>query len=86
MMGEPSSNRDTLSEGEASGELSPIANVAANCPVAGPIPRPCDVAITQALHLFWEHGYDATSLSQLKTLWDSVRIPGPASADVKHNA
>ncbi|WP_341524094.1 TetR/AcrR family transcriptional regulator [Pseudomonas sp. G.S.17] len=25
-----------------------------------------DVAITQALHLFWEHGYDATSLSQLK--------------------
>lgn len=25
-----------------------------------------DVAITQALHLFWEHGYDATSLNQLK--------------------
>jgi len=25
-----------------------------------------DVAITQALHLFWEHGFDATSLSQLK--------------------
>ncbi|GAB0064498.1 hypothetical protein IBA8402_02590 [Pseudomonas syringae] len=25
-----------------------------------------DLAITQALHLFWEHGYDATSLSQLK--------------------
>ncbi|MEN1835648.1 TetR/AcrR family transcriptional regulator [Pseudomonas lijiangensis] len=25
-----------------------------------------DEAITQALHLFWEHGYDATSLSQLK--------------------
>lgn len=25
-----------------------------------------DVAITQALHLFWEHGYDATSLAQLK--------------------
>lgn len=25
-----------------------------------------DMAITQALHLFWEHGYDATSLSQLK--------------------
>lgn len=25
-----------------------------------------DVAITQALHLFWEYGYDATSLSQLK--------------------
>lgn len=25
-----------------------------------------DAAITQALHLFWEHGYDATSLSQLK--------------------
>lgn len=25
-----------------------------------------DVAITQAMHLFWQHGYDATSLSQLK--------------------
>lgn len=25
-----------------------------------------DEAITQAMHLFWEHGYDATSLSQLK--------------------
>lgn len=25
-----------------------------------------DLAVTQALHLFWEHGYDATSLSQLK--------------------
>lgn len=25
-----------------------------------------DVAVAQALHLFWEHGYDATSLSQLK--------------------
>lgn len=25
-----------------------------------------DVAITEALHLFWEHGFDATSLSQLK--------------------
>lgn len=25
-----------------------------------------DVAITQAMHLFWEHGYDATSLTQLK--------------------
>jgi AcrR family transcriptional regulator len=25
-----------------------------------------DLAITQAMHLFWEHGYDATSLSQLK--------------------
>lgn len=25
-----------------------------------------DEAITQALHLFWEHGYDATSLNQLK--------------------
>lgn len=25
-----------------------------------------DEAITQALHLFWQHGYDATSLSQLK--------------------
>jgi AcrR family transcriptional regulator len=31
-------------------------------------PRTFDrgVAITQALHLFWEHGYDATSLSLLK--------------------
>ena len=26
-----------------------------------------DVAITQALHLFWQYGYDATSLSQLKS-------------------
>lgn len=26
-----------------------------------------DAAITQAMHLFWEHGYDSTSLSQLKT-------------------
>lgn len=26
-----------------------------------------DMAVTQALHLFWQHGYDATSLSQLKT-------------------
>ena len=25
-----------------------------------------DVAVVQAMHLFWEHGYDATSLSQLK--------------------
>lgn len=25
-----------------------------------------EVAITEALHLFWEHGYDSTSLSQLK--------------------
>jgi AcrR family transcriptional regulator len=25
-----------------------------------------DVAIIQAMHLFWAHGYDATSLSQLK--------------------
>ncbi|MEE4945515.1 TetR/AcrR family transcriptional regulator [Pseudomonas alliivorans] len=25
-----------------------------------------DAAINQAMHLFWEHGYDATSLSQLK--------------------
>lgn len=25
-----------------------------------------DRAITEAMHLFWEHGYDATSLSQLK--------------------
>lgn len=26
-----------------------------------------DVAITEAMHLFWEHGYVSTSLSQLKT-------------------
>ena len=25
-----------------------------------------DAAITQAMHLFWQHGYDSTSLSQLK--------------------
>ncbi|QHI97416.1 TetR family transcriptional regulator [Xylophilus rhododendri] len=25
-----------------------------------------DAALTQALHLFWEHGFDATSLAQLK--------------------
>ena len=25
-----------------------------------------DVAVTQAMHVFWEHGYDAASLSQLK--------------------
>lgn len=25
-----------------------------------------DTAITEAMHLFWEHGYDATSLAQLK--------------------
>ncbi|MBK5417314.1 TetR/AcrR family transcriptional regulator [Pseudomonas sp. TH31] len=25
-----------------------------------------DMAITQAMHLFWEHGYESTSLSQLK--------------------
>ena len=25
-----------------------------------------DAAITQAMHLFWEQGYDSTSLSQLK--------------------
>lgn len=25
-----------------------------------------DAAITQAMHVFWEHGYDATSLAQLK--------------------
>lgn len=25
-----------------------------------------DRAITEAMHLFWEHGYDATSLAQLK--------------------
>lgn len=25
-----------------------------------------DQAVEQAMHLFWEHGYDATSLSQLK--------------------
>jgi len=25
-----------------------------------------EAAITQAMHLFWEHGYDSTSLSQLK--------------------
>ncbi|MBC2677682.1 MULTISPECIES: TetR/AcrR family transcriptional regulator [Pseudomonas] len=34
-----------------------------------------DAAITQAMHLFWEHGYDATSLSQLK-----ARIGGGISA------
>lgn len=26
-----------------------------------------DTAITQAMHLFWEHGYESTSLSQLKS-------------------
>jgi AcrR family transcriptional regulator len=26
-----------------------------------------DTAITQAMHLFWEHGYDSTTLSQLKS-------------------
>ncbi len=25
-----------------------------------------DAAVTQAMHLFWEHGFDATSLAQLK--------------------
>jgi AcrR family transcriptional regulator len=25
-----------------------------------------DAAVTQAMHLFWEHGFDATSLTQLK--------------------
>jgi len=25
-----------------------------------------DQAVEQALHLFWQHGYDATSLAQLK--------------------
>lgn len=25
-----------------------------------------DQAVEQAMHLFWQHGYDATSLSQLK--------------------
>ncbi|AVX22708.1 TetR family transcriptional regulator [Pseudomonas syringae pv. atrofaciens] len=35
-----------------------------------------DVAITQALHLFWEHGYDATSLSQLKaTIGGGITAP-----------
>ncbi|MBS7472454.1 TetR/AcrR family transcriptional regulator [Pseudomonas syringae] len=35
-----------------------------------------DAAITQALHLFWEHGYDATSLSQLKaTIGGGITAP-----------
>ncbi|MBI6783179.1 TetR/AcrR family transcriptional regulator [Pseudomonas syringae pv. syringae] len=35
-----------------------------------------DVAITQALYLFWEHGYDATSLSQLKaTIGGGITAP-----------
>ncbi|MGC1329036.1 TetR/AcrR family transcriptional regulator, partial [Pseudomonas sp.] len=35
-----------------------------------------DVAITQALHLFWEHGFDATSLSQLKaTIGGGITAP-----------
>ena len=35
-----------------------------------------DVAITQALHLFWENGYDATSLSQLKaTIGGGITAP-----------
>lgn len=35
-----------------------------------------DVAITQALHLFWEHGYDATSLSRLKaTIGGGITAP-----------
>ncbi|KAF1011449.1 MAG: HTH-type transcriptional repressor ComR [Pseudomonas fluorescens] len=34
-----------------------------------------DQAVEQALHLFWEHGYDSTSLSQLK-----ARLGGGISA------
>ena len=35
-----------------------------------------DVAITQAMHVFWEHGFDATSLSQLKaTIGGGITAP-----------
>ena len=37
-----------------------------------------DAAITQAMHLFWEHGYDSTSLSQLKAnMGSGISAPRP---------
>lgn len=35
-----------------------------------------DAAITQAMHLFWEHGYESTSLSQLKaSIGEGISAP-----------
>ncbi|WP_347554039.1 TetR/AcrR family transcriptional regulator [Robbsia sp. KACC 23696] len=35
-----------------------------------------DAALTQAMHLFWEHGYESTSLTQLKAaIGDGISAP-----------